>query len=89
MDHDNDIFTIFVHYHYHYHYYSFSESRGKIPRKKHPWCSPFAVNLIACSFTVDVFVGVFKKFLEQLFNILTTKSWAAVSEASLVLFILK
>ena len=50
----------------------FLDNSGKSPEKKQPWRSPFFVKLLACSFTknstMDIFVGVFSKFSEQLIN---------------------
>ena len=51
---------------------AFLDNSGKLPEKKYPWHSPFLVIVIACSFTknstMDVFVGVFRIFSEQLIN---------------------
>ena len=48
------------------------DNSGKLPVKKYRWRRPFLVMMIACSFTknstMDVFVGVFRKFSEQLLN---------------------
>ena len=50
----------------------FLDNSGKFPEEKQPWRSPFFVKLLACSFTknstMDIFVGVFSKFSEQLIN---------------------
>ena len=51
---------------------AFLDNSGKLPEKKYPWHSPFLIIVIACSFTknstMDVFVGVFRIFSEQLIN---------------------
>ena len=52
---------------------NFSEYFGKTHRENRTWRSLYLVKLIACSFTkvfpaMDNFVGVFKKFSEQLLN---------------------
>ena len=51
---------------------AFLDNSGKLLENKYPWRNPFLVMVIACSFTknstMDVFVGVFRKFSEQLIN---------------------